>query len=107
MARRLGRPDLESAALDGVGANYIALGRYDRALEGVNRRLELCDQIDDIWEVGDAHSMGGWANFHLGRYREAFSSADRGFAITATRLPSVAAHCLSWRALNPNGLASL
>lgn len=99
MARRLGRPDLESAALDGVGANYIALGRYDRALEGVNRRLELCDEIDDIWEVGDAHSMGGWANFCLGRYREAFSSADRGFAITATRLPSVAAHCLSWRAL--------
>ena len=41
MSRRLGRPDLESAALDGVGANYIALGRYDRTLQGVNRRLDL------------------------------------------------------------------
>jgi class 3 adenylate cyclase/tetratricopeptide (TPR) repeat protein len=98
MARRLGRPDLESAALDGVGANYIALGRYERALEGVNRRLELCAEIDDIWEVGDAHAMGGWINFQLGRYREALSSAERGFGITATRLPSVAIHCLSWRA---------
>ena len=99
MARRLGRPDLESAALDGVGANYIALGLYERAREGVNRRLELCEVIQDIWEVGDAHAMGGWVNFDLGRYREAFSSADQGFAITATRLPSVAIHCLSWRAL--------
>ncbi len=99
MARRLGRPDLESAALDGVGANYIALGRYERALEGVNRRLELCAEIDDFWEVGDAHAMGGWVNFHLGRYREALTSADKGFGITATRLPSVAIHCLSWRAL--------
>lgn len=99
MSRRVERPDLESAALDGVGANYIALGRYDKALEVVDRRLDLCEQLDDIWEVGDAHSMGAWANFHLGRYREAFSRADQGFSVTATRLPSVAVHCLHWRAL--------
>jgi class 3 adenylate cyclase/tetratricopeptide (TPR) repeat protein len=100
MTERLQRFDLQSGALDGVGANYIPEGRYDRALEVTNRRLELGAAIDDPWELGDIYAMGGWVNFHLGRYRDAFSSADTGFARTSERVPSVALHCLSWRAIS-------
>lgn len=100
MAERLQRVDLESGALDGVGANYIPEDRYDRALEVTNRRLRLTEVIDDPWELGDIYAMGGWVNFHLGRYRDAFSSADIGFKRTFERVPSVALHCLSWRALS-------
>jgi class 3 adenylate cyclase/tetratricopeptide (TPR) repeat protein len=100
MAERLQRVDLESGALDGVGANYISEGLYARALDVTNRRLELAEVIDNPWELGDIYAMGGWVNFHLGRYRDAFSSADTGFARTFHRIPSVALHCLSWRALS-------
>ncbi len=99
MAGRLERADLESGALDGVGANYIPDGRYDRALEVTDRRVRLTEEIDDPWEVGDTYAMGGWVNFHLGRYRDAFAHADTGFTVTYERVPSVALHCLSWRAL--------
>ncbi len=100
MAERLQLVDLESGALDGVGANYITGGLYDRALEATQRRLVLAETIDDPWELGDIYGMGGWVNFHLGRYRDAFSNADTGFARTSGRVPRVALHCLTWRAVS-------
>jgi tetratricopeptide (TPR) repeat protein len=100
MAERLHLIDLESGALDGVGANYITEGRYDRALKATRRRLELAEEIDDPWELGDIYAMGGWVNFHLGRYLDAFSNADTGFTRISGRVPSVALHCLSWRAVS-------
>ena len=44
MAERLGRADLESAALDGITSAHQSLGRYG-AMEGpVRRRLELASE---------------------------------------------------------------
>lgn len=99
MAHRLGRPDLESAALDGVSASWIPRGRYDRALEATLRRVSLVDDLADSREIGDIHAMCGWTHFHIGRYREAADFAGAGFELTVNEVPSVALHCLVWRAL--------
>jgi tetratricopeptide (TPR) repeat protein len=99
MANRLGRPDLESAALDGVSATWIPRGRYDRAREATLRRVGLVDDLVDSREVGDIHAMCGWTHFHIGRYREAADFADAGFELTVNEVPSVALHCLVWRTL--------
>jgi class 3 adenylate cyclase len=99
MASRLGRPDLESAALDGVSASWIPRGRYDKARQATMRRVELVPDLSDLREVGDIHAMCGWTNFHIGSYREAAGYADAGYALSVGEVPSVALHCLVWRAL--------
>ncbi len=99
MANRLGRPDLESAALDGVAASWIPRGRYDRARDATLRRLSLIPDLTDYREVGDIHAMCGWTDFHSGRYREAADYADAGYQLTAHEVPSVALHCLVWRSV--------
>ncbi len=99
MANRLGRPDLESAALDGVAASWLSRGRYDQAHAATLRRVGLMADLADSREVGDIHAMGGWTNFHIGRYKEAADTADAGFRLTVDEVPSVALHCLVWRSL--------
>ncbi|MEA2022654.1 MAG: AAA family ATPase [Actinomycetota bacterium] len=100
MAARLGRPDLESGALDGVAANDIPEGRYGRAREVTERRLELAPHIDDLWERADIYAMGGWTNFHIGRYRDAYRFAVIGFNQTRGEAASAALHCLTWRGVS-------
>jgi class 3 adenylate cyclase len=99
MAARLGRPDLESAACDGIAAVHIPAGSYDQALVATARRIELAPLISDPWERGDIHAMGGWVNFHIGRYDDVFRHADTGFIQMVDEVPSVALHCLTWRGL--------
>ncbi len=99
MADRLGRPDLESAALDGVAASWIPQGRYDLARQATLRRVSLVPELTDYREVGDIHAMCGWTNFHIGNYREAADYADAGIAMASEEVPSVALHCLMWRSL--------
>jgi class 3 adenylate cyclase len=100
MAARLGRPDLESGALDGVAANDIPVGRYGRARKVTERRLELAPHIDDLWERADIYAMGGWTNFHTGRYRDAYRYADIGFNQTKNEVASAALHCLTWKGVS-------
>jgi class 3 adenylate cyclase/tetratricopeptide (TPR) repeat protein len=99
MALRLGRADLASAALDGAGSYYLERGHYGPGQPLINRRLELASGIEDPWELQDVFNMAAWSAFHIGRYREALRYADEGFERWITDVPSMAMHCLPWRAL--------
>jgi len=96
-ARQLGRPDLESAALDGLAACHIPEGAYHEALAASKRRVTLVDGLNDLWEIGDTFAMNSWTRYHIGHYRETFEYADEGFSRTVGEAPSLALHCLSWR----------
>ncbi|MGH9167043.1 MAG: ATP-binding protein [Acidimicrobiia bacterium] len=99
MARRLGRADLESAALDAGGSAYMVGGRFGRLLPFIERRLELVDQLQDFVEIGDAFAMAGFINYHVGRYPNVHRFADEGFRRAGREMPGVGIHCLAWRAL--------
>jgi tetratricopeptide (TPR) repeat protein len=99
IARRLDRPDLESAALDGLGSHAYSRGEYDQ-LEALNRRrLALVPRLEDIREIEDVHAMAAWGAFNQGRYADALSLADEGFRRAVEVSPAVAVHCLEWRSL--------
>jgi len=99
IARRLDRPDLESAALDGIGSHAYSRGDY-MALEALNRRrLALVPRLEDIREIEDVHAMAAWGAFNQGRYADALSLADEGFRRAIEVSPAVAVHCLEWRSL--------
>jgi class 3 adenylate cyclase/tetratricopeptide (TPR) repeat protein len=99
MALRLGRADLASAALDGVGSYYLERGHYGPGLPVIERRLELAPQVEDPWELQDIFNMAAWFAFHIGHYRDAVRYADEGFERWAVDVPAMAMHCLPWRAL--------
>jgi tetratricopeptide (TPR) repeat protein len=50
-------------------------------------------------EVGDTFAMVSQNHEAIGRYREAFRTADEGYRRTVDRMPAPALHCVSWRAL--------
>jgi tetratricopeptide (TPR) repeat protein len=95
----MGRPDLESAALDAVTAYYIPRGLYSAAWPATRRRLGLIGDLHDLWEIGDSYAMQGWLGYNTGAYREAFERCDEGFGRTVAEAPSLALHCLKWRSL--------
>jgi hypothetical protein len=95
----MGRPDLESAALDAVTAYYLPRGLYSAAWRPTRRRLSLIGDLHDLWEIGDTYAMQGWLGYHTGAYREAFDRCDEGFSRTVAEAPSLALHCLRWRCL--------
>src|SRR5207247_548303 len=64
MAMRIGRPDLASASLDGVGATLWPRGLYGSSLPIIERRLQLAETLEDPWELGDipaVHAFGSAA----------------------------------------------
>jgi class 3 adenylate cyclase len=97
MAGRLGRPDLESAALDGITSAHHALGRYGPMEDPVRRRLELVERLNDPYEIGDIHAMASWWALGTGRYREAVDLAGRGFEGAMPGSPMQALYCLDFR----------
>ena len=99
-AAAMGRPDLESAALDAVTAYYIPRGLFSAARPSTRRRLELIGALHDLWEIGDTYAMQGWIGYHLGDYRDAFEQCSTGFERTVSEAPSLALHCLRWRCLS-------
>jgi class 3 adenylate cyclase len=99
MARRLGRVDLESAALDGLGSTHIFRGDYLAADDVTQRRCELFESLDDPWERGDLCAVAGWVAFERGRYDEALRWTTRGIDGAGDDYPSVALHCRNWRGL--------
>ncbi|MEK6191549.1 MAG: adenylate/guanylate cyclase domain-containing protein [Chloroflexota bacterium] len=80
MARRLGRADLLSAALDGLGATGSMLGGYRLTLEPQEERLRLVPQLDDMVEVVDIYGTTAWALAHIGDFRRAAELAAIGWA---------------------------
>jgi tetratricopeptide (TPR) repeat protein len=99
MAKRLGRPSLAAAALDGVGGTYVAQGLYAKAVEVSDRRLELIPVLEDPWELGDIYAMAAWTRFHVGRYREAAEHASKGMDVPPEAVGMIL-HCTAWRALS-------
>ena len=96
MARRLGRPDLESAAIDGAASNLIARDWWGHIDPMLNRRLELASVIRDPLEVGDTYAMAAWTYFMQGRYLESIRFALEGVERASADAPAPRIHCLSW-----------
>lgn len=99
LAERLGRSDLLSAALDGLGYSFLTMGLAGRVGEVTGRRLALVPALIDPREIEDAYAMAAWAAFHTGRYAEAAGLATEGFNRSVTVTAAMGLHCLEWRAL--------
>jgi tetratricopeptide (TPR) repeat protein len=97
MALRIGRVDLASAALDGLGSGYVVKGLYGRVAGAVERRLSLAPQLHDPWEIGDMFAMHAWNQFHIGKYREAERAATEGLEAVGETGPAFTTHLLAWR----------
>jgi class 3 adenylate cyclase/tetratricopeptide (TPR) repeat protein len=98
MARRLGRIDLESAALDGIASTHHWSGRYGPMEGPIRRRLQLASRLSDPYEIGDIHAMAAWWALGTGRYRESLELADRGLGEAMPGSPLQGLYCLDFRA---------
>jgi class 3 adenylate cyclase/tetratricopeptide (TPR) repeat protein len=98
IALKLGRPDLVSAALDGVAGTDFIRGLHGRNLPMMERRLEIVAPLTDPWEVGDALQTAADTGLFVGRYRDALRWADEGLERSRAG-PDVWRACLAWRVL--------
>jgi hypothetical protein len=71
LARRLGRPDLLSGALDAAGAGAGNAGGYGASQVFQEERLLLVPQLDDPAEIADIYGTMAWQLVHIGDYRRA------------------------------------
>ena len=99
IARRLDRPDLESAALDGLGSHAYSRGEYEQLAVINAGRLALVGRLADVREIEDVYAMAAWGAFNQGRFADALTLADEGFRRAVEVSPAVAVHCLEWRSL--------
>jgi tetratricopeptide (TPR) repeat protein len=99
MALRIGRADLASGGLDGVGSILMAQERFSDCMEVVERRLELLDRIDEPMEIGDILSIAAWLRFDMGMYEEAVEFAEKGYERTVDTMRSSAVHSQAWLAI--------
>ena len=97
LARRLGRFDLESAALDGATSAIIGEGNYGhpRVRTLIERRLEIGELTEDPWEAGDIYSMAAWNQVMVGEYAEAVRTGAIGRE-RAEGAVGLMNHCLNW-----------
>lgn len=80
MARRMGRADLLSAALDTLGATATLIGGYGQAVVLQEERVSLVPQLDDLVEVADIYGTSAWGFAHIGDYRRAAEFGATGLA---------------------------
>ena len=99
MAERLGRPDLASGALDGVGSFFIAQGLYGRMGDLLYRRAAVVGTAADPMELADLYSTSSWTNAHVGRYRDALAAAEEGVAAGSRATTLLALDALDHRAV--------
>jgi len=71
MAMRIARPDLASAALDGVQSTQDHRGWLSQSADTVRRRLELAPTLDDPSEKADVYAMAAMHFVLAGRYQQA------------------------------------
>ena len=100
MAQRIGRPDLESAALDAASSTLIQRDHHGHVDPLIDRRLELTSVIRDPWELGDTFAMAAWAAFMAGRYRDSIRFAVEGIERTAAEAIEPEVHCYTWAAMS-------
>jgi hypothetical protein len=95
LARGIGRPDLESAALDGAASAILNIGLYSQIRELSDRRLEIAGSLQDPWELGDIYGAAAWERSMLGEYAESarLGLLGRDRAEGAEGLNN---HCLNW-----------
>ena len=98
LAGRMGRSDLESAALDGAVSAIIDLGMYGqpRLRELLERRLAIAQVTEDPWEAGDIYAMGAWNRAMTGEYDESVRLGLAGRDLAAGQAVGLVAHCLNW-----------
>jgi len=92
------RPDLASAALDGLGSIEFIRGRHGVDWHVVERRLDIVEQLTDPWEIGDALQTAADISLAIGRYGDALRFADEGY-VRSRSGPDVWRACLAWRAV--------
>ena len=92
LARRLGRPDLISGALDAAGAAVSDTRGYGSARRFQEERLLLVPELDDPVEVADIHGTLAWLLVHIGEYRRAVDVAAPYHleSLDADALPNIA-----------------
>ena len=71
IARRMGRLDLLSAALDTAGAVSQEIGGYGLANVYQLQRIDLVPELDDPSEIADIIGTLAWHYVHIGEYRKA------------------------------------
>ena len=98
LALELGRLELASAALDGIGSIEFIRGRHGLDWPVVERRLAIVERLTDPWEVGDALQTAADVSLAIGRYRDAVRFADEGYERSRSG-PDVWRACLAWRAV--------
>jgi class 3 adenylate cyclase/tetratricopeptide (TPR) repeat protein len=96
MAARLGDADLESAALDGLEACYMARGIYAPVAELSARRISLAPRIRDRLELGDIYAVAAGAHVNIGNYRAAVECAEKGYEVAIADAPIGGLHCLTF-----------
>ena len=96
-ARKLGQPDLLSAALDGADANALSRDDMARVLEYVEERHAIEDRVSTP-ERADAWIVHAWAETIRGNLREAEQAAERSRAGLGTgQAASFVLGATSWR----------
>ena len=96
--RSLGRDDLASAALDGVGSIEFILGLHGRIWPVIERRLVIVERLTDPWEVGDGFQTAADTALAIGRYEDARRWATEGYE-RARGGPDVWRAGLAWRSI--------
>ena len=100
MAARLGLADVESAALDALGAVAEDQRQYHRVSETIDRRMLLLPNLRDPLERGDALCMAASSRFAMGSYAEALALASLVYEEMDFNHWSAVLHAMSWRALS-------
>lgn len=95
MARRLGRVDLELAALDAVSSISTIQGLYAGHWPLVERRLRLVERYEDFWEYGDAYALASWHTGDVGKWREAARFGIDGAKHVLAEIPGIGMHALA------------
>jgi class 3 adenylate cyclase/tetratricopeptide (TPR) repeat protein len=96
IARELGRPLIESAALDARGVILHALHRYREALEADTRRLALIPRLASRAEQLDACAAAARTRTVLGDFAGAVEVADQAYQLASGGDD----HWLAWPALS-------
>jgi hypothetical protein len=98
-ARKLGQPDLLSAALDGADANALGNDDMAKVLEYVEERHAIEDRVSTP-ERADAWIVHAWAEVIRGNLSEAEQAADRARAGLGTgQAASFVLGATAWRIL--------
>ncbi|HEY6378779.1 MAG TPA: hypothetical protein VI316_06335, partial [Candidatus Dormibacteraeota bacterium] len=100
VARKLDRPDLLSAALDGASALEWVIGHFGSVVPFIGERLALLPRISNDMEVADILNMASKNALNIGRYREALGHAQESVRrCKADIVRGWALYALSWRGL--------